>query len=76
MPGPLPLRRWAERLSAHSADLAGVAVASRWRTDRARSVPLARSLDGHLPAGAFVWISPQNISEANSLELLEALERL
>ncbi len=38
VPGPLPLRRWAERLSAHSADLAGVAVASRWRTDRARSV--------------------------------------
>ena len=76
VPGPLPLRRWAERLRAHSADLAGVAVASRWRTDRARSVSLARSLYGHLPAGAFVWNSPQNISEANSLELLEVLERL
>jgi hypothetical protein len=76
VPGPLPLHRWAQRLTIHSADLADVALASRWRTDRARSVSLARSLYGHLPAGALVWNSPQNVTEANSLELLEVLERL
>ena len=53
-----------------------VAGASRWRTDRARSVSLARSLYGHLPAGSFVWNSPRNVTEANSLELLDVLEGL
>jgi hypothetical protein len=76
VPGPLLLRRWAERLSVHGADLAAFAVASRWRTDRARSVSLARSLYSHLPAGSFVWNSPQNVTEANSLELLEVLAPL
>jgi hypothetical protein len=76
VPGPLPLHRWAQRLTAYSADLADLALASRWRTDRARSVSLARSLYGHLPAAALVWNAPQNVTEANSLELLELLERL
>jgi 5-methylcytosine-specific restriction endonuclease McrA len=76
VPGPLPLRRWAERLSVHGADLAGVAVASRWRTDQPRSVSLARRLYGHLPAGSFVWNSPQNVTEADSLELLAVLAPL
>lgn len=76
IPGPLPLRRWAERLSAHGADLAHAAIASKWRTDRARSVSLARSLYGHLPAGSLVWNSPQNVTEANGLELLDVLAAL
>jgi HNH endonuclease len=76
VPGPLPLYRWAQRLTVHSADLADVAVASKWRTDRARSVSLARSLYGHLPARSLVWNSPQSVTEANSAELLEVLERL
>jgi HNH endonuclease len=76
VPGPLPLRRWAQRLSAHGDEMAAVAVASRWRTDRGRSVSLARSLYGHLPARSPVWNSPQNVTEANNLELLEVLEPL
>ncbi len=76
VPGPLPLRRWAQRLTTRCADLAGVAVASKWRTDRDRRVSLARSLYGHLPAGSLVWNSPQNVTEANRLELLELLEPL
>lgn len=76
VPGPLPLRRWAARLSAHGDDLAGAAVASKWRTDRSRSVSLARSLYGHLPVGSLVWNSPQNVTEANGVELLEVLASL
>jgi hypothetical protein len=76
IPGPIPLRRWADRLIAYSADLADVAVASNWRTDRARSISLARSLYGHLPSGSLVWNSPHNVTQANGFELLEVLAPL
>ena len=76
IPGPVPLKRWVHRLAAHSDDLAEVAMATKWRTDRARTVSLARSLYGHLPAGAVVWNAPEQVGSANANELLVLLSPL
>lgn len=76
IPGPLPLRRWVDRLSAHRTDLARMAVAATWRTDRPRTVALARSLYGHLPTGAVVWNSPEQVETADGGQLLALLTSL
>lgn len=76
IPGPLPLSRWADRLSTRGADLAEVAVSTKWRTDRVRTVSLARSLYAHLPAEALVWNSPERVGTADPAELLGLLAPL
>lgn len=76
IPGPVPLGRWADRLAAHGDDLAEVAVSTKWRTDRERTVSLARSLYAHLPAEALVWNSPERVDTANSAQLLGLLAPL
>src|SRR5207253_762142 len=45
------LVRWSERLHWHGTDLAAVAGAAGWQTSPRRTVGLARSVYGHLPAG-------------------------
>lgn len=76
IPGLLPLEKWVDRLAAHSGDLAEVAVAVKWRSDRARTVSLARSLYGHLPTGAVVWNGPERVEAANTNDLLALLAPL
>lgn len=76
IPGPLPLERWANRLSVHGSDLATIAVSTQWRTDRPRTVALARSLYGHLPTGAVVWNSPEHVDTAEGTKLLALLASL
>ena len=76
IPGPAPLERWVQRLSVHGADLAAVASSSRWRSEQARTVSLARSLYAHLPNGALVWNSPENVATADTAELLGLLSSL
>ena len=76
VPGPLPLRRWVDRLSGHGSDLVGMAAATKWRTDRPRTVALARSLYGHLPTGAVVWNSPEQVETADVRQLLTLLASL
>lgn len=76
IPGPVPLERWVDRLSVHSGDLADVAAATKWRSDRLRTVSLARSLYGHLPSGAPVWNSPQKVAASDANALLTILAPL
>jgi 5-methylcytosine-specific restriction endonuclease McrA len=76
VPGPVPLQRWTERLMRQEAELADIALRSRWRSDRGRSTSLARSLYAHLPEGAPVWDAPQRVSQAHGQELLDILGRL
>lgn len=73
IPGPLPLSRWADHLSTRGSDLLAVATSTRWRTDRARSVSLARSLYAHLPDEALVWDSPAQVVTGRPSELLRLL---
>lgn len=74
--GPGPLGRWVHRLSEHSSDLVGIATATNWRTDRTRTVALARSLYAHLPDDALVWNAPHDISVTSSHEMLDLLKLL
>jgi len=76
IPGPIPLSRWADRLVTSGDDLAEVAVSTKWRTDRARTVSLARSLYAHLPTEALVWNSPAQVDTADPAELLGLLAPL
>jgi len=76
IPGPLPLEKWVKRLAAHSDDLAQAAMATAWRTDRGRTVSLARSLYGHLPTSAVVWNAPKHVQTADVSELLALLSPL
>ena len=76
IPGPVPLARWTERLVVHGQDLGKAAARVHWRSDRARTTSLARSLYAHLPDGAPVWNAPQQISAARPAELLSMLAPL
>ena len=75
IPGPLPLRRWAQRLNLRGTDLADIAMASRWRTDRARPFHSLEAFTATFRSG--VWCgTPRRMSQANGLELLEVLAPL
>lgn len=76
IPGLVPLEHWAKRLSHHSSDLVSVAAKSKWRSDRPRTLSLARSLYAHLPQGALVWNGPENVDTGLSSQLLEILSPL
>ena len=76
IPGPIPLQRWADRLSVHGNDLADLAAATHWRSDRPRTLALARSLYAHLPNGAAVWNSPKQVGTADTNDLLALLAPL
>jgi hypothetical protein len=76
IPGPVPLQRWAERLVQNEAELAEIALRTRWRSDRGRSTSLARSLYAHLPEGSPVWDAPRRVTQAHGRELLDILGRL
>lgn len=76
IPGPVPLERWVNRLSLHGASLVEVAAATKWRSDRPRTVSLARSLYGHLPTGALIWNAPEQVQSANASELVALLSDL
>jgi hypothetical protein len=74
--GPVPLARWVRRLSEQGSELAGIASASAWRTNRSGTIALVRSLYAHLPDGTPVWNAPHDISVAVRSEMLGLLERL
>jgi len=74
--GPVPLRRWVQRLSEQTGELADIARLTGWRTDRSATVALARSLYAHLPDGALVWNAPREVLAARSSEMLGLLASL
>jgi 5-methylcytosine-specific restriction endonuclease McrA len=76
LPGLVPLKRWADRLDERGDQLSALAVASRWRSDRSRTLSVARSVYAHLPAGAPVWEGPERIGSAEAPALLGLLSRL
>ena len=47
--------RWAQRLVICRDEMAGIAVNTRWESDPARSLAIARSCFAHLPAGTPLW---------------------
>ncbi len=76
IPGRVPLERWVRRLKQCGSELAEVAAATNWRSDRLRTVSLARSLYGHLLHGAVVWNAPEHVESANATDLLALLSPL
>jgi len=50
--GPAHVTAWARRNQRHGTALTGLATASRWHTDPAATVAVARSIYSHLPPGA------------------------
>jgi 5-methylcytosine-specific restriction endonuclease McrA len=76
IPGPVPLERWAVRLSLHNEDLASVAASRGWRSDCPRTLSLARSLYAHLPNATVVWNGPRLVDTSKGNELLKLLAGL
>ena len=52
LPGPTHVGAWARRNQRHGPALTSLAMASRWDTDPAATVAVARSIYSHLPPGA------------------------
>jgi 5-methylcytosine-specific restriction endonuclease McrA len=76
IPGPVPLERWVDRISAHGSELVDSAAATNWRSDPLRTVSLARSVYAHLPSDALVWNAPQKVATADAKALLALLAPL
>lgn len=76
IPGSLPLDRWTDRLTSHGDDLARIAADIKWRSDRSRTVSLARSMYAHLPNGTLAWNGPKQVETAHRESLLALLARL
>jgi len=52
LPGPTHVGAWARRNQRHGPALTSLAMASRWDTDPAATVAVARSIYSHLPQAA------------------------
>ena len=61
---PEHLDRWSAHLSAREDDLADVAAAAGWPSDRPRSLGLVRSTYGHLAPGTPLWLRDREFTEA------------
>jgi len=55
LPGLEHIDRWARRLVVHHDDLGALADATRWESDRERSIAIARTAYAHLPTGTLLW---------------------
>jgi len=65
---------WARRNQHHSTALAGLAEASRWDTDPAATVAVARSIYSHLPLGGTpLWLGVKDVGNADPAAALAAL---
>jgi 5-methylcytosine-specific restriction endonuclease McrA len=74
LPAPPQVTTWADRNQRHSAALISLAAASRWDTDPAATVAVARSIYSHLPpGGAPLWLGFKDVGNADPAAALAAL---
>ena len=74
LPAPPHVATWAHRNQRHAAALTNLATASRWDTDPAATVAVARSIYSHLPPGATpLWLGFKDVGNADPAAALTAL---
>ena len=74
LPAPPHVTAWARRNQHHGTALTSLATASRWDTDPAATVAVARSIYSHLPPGGTpLWLGFKNIDTADPAAALAAL---
>jgi 5-methylcytosine-specific restriction endonuclease McrA len=74
LPGPPYVAAWAHRNQRHDTALTSLATASRWDTDPAAVVAVARSIYSHLPQGGTpVWLGFKDVGNADPAAALAAL---
>jgi hypothetical protein len=71
---PPHVTAWARRNQRDGTALINLAMASRWDTDPAATVAVARSIYSHLPLGGTpLWLGFKNVSDADPAAALAAL---
>ena len=66
LPGPTHVGAWARRNQRHGPALTSLAMASRWDTDPAATVAVARSIYSHLPPGGTpLWLGFKDVGNAD-----------
>jgi 5-methylcytosine-specific restriction endonuclease McrA len=74
LPAPRHVTTWARRNLRHATALTSLATASRWDTDPAATVAVARSIYSHLPpAGTPLWLGLKEVRNADPAAALAAL---
>ena len=74
LPAPPHVTAWARRNQHHGTALTSLATASRWDTDPAATVAVARSIYSHLPPGGTpLWLGFKNVGNADPAAALAAL---
>lgn len=74
LPGPPYVTAWARRNQRHGRALASLATASRWDTDAAATVAVARSIYSHLPPGRTpLWLGFKTVGNVDPAAALAAL---
>jgi 5-methylcytosine-specific restriction endonuclease McrA len=74
LPAPPHVAAWARRNQCHGPALTSLATASRWDTDPAATVAVARSIYRHLPpGGAPLWLGVKDVGTADPAAALAAL---
>jgi hypothetical protein len=74
LPAPRNVTTWARRNQRHGTALADLATASRWDTDPAATVAVARSIYSHLPPGGTpLWLGVKDVGTADPAAALAAL---
>jgi 5-methylcytosine-specific restriction endonuclease McrA len=74
LPAPPHVTTWARRNQHHGTALTSLATASRWDTDPAATVAVARSIYSHLPPGGTpLWLGIKDVGNADPAAALAAL---
>jgi hypothetical protein len=74
LPAPPHVATWAHRNQRHAAALTNLATASRWDTDPAATMAVARSIYSHLPPGGTpLWLGFKDVGNADPAAALTAL---
>jgi 5-methylcytosine-specific restriction endonuclease McrA len=74
LPGPTHVTAWTQRNQRHGPALTSLAAASRWDTDPAAIVAVARSVYSHLPPGGTpLWLGFKDVGNADPAAALAAL---
>ena len=73
IPGPTPLRRWADRMHGQRPELRRLAIEAKWSSAADRTMSVATSLCAHLPFGTPLWNGTGEVVTASTAQLLEIL---
>jgi 5-methylcytosine-specific restriction endonuclease McrA len=74
LPAPQHVTTWARRNQRHATALTSLAAASRWDTDPAATVAVARSIYSHLPPGGTpLWLGFKDVGNADPVTAVAAL---